>query len=318
MKVNNTAIFMGDTSLDERHGTVRNGQGQGNTIFAGNLSKNFDPVAEKRKQAQKQAMKIVTDTWAGDRKIDDDIEGRRQRISQLQEEIGKAKKEAMDIEKMREELRESCGIDPDSQEEQDLKLLEKEKEARMPGSNVHISDEEAERIKEIKAAGLTEYQERSLEMKDYAIDWEKQAYEMKKEAETERAVITATKLERLKKDPMVGAQRQAEEIREAASQEIIGMLMDEAKDHIDEEMEEMKEAAEKKEEKEEEQEEKLEKIKEKKEEQEELTEDILEVTQQLTEMSSTQLDIQDELKEMMQKMKLLEEDIKGAAVDNKI
>ena len=220
-----------------------------------------------------------------------------------------AKKEAMDIEKMREELRESCGIDPDSQEEQDLKLLEKEKEARMPGSNVHISDEEAERIKEIKAAGLTEYQERSLEMKDYAIDWEKQAYEMKKEAETERAVITATKLERLKK---------AEEIREAASQEIIGMLMDEAKDHIDEEMEEMKEAAEKKEEKEEEQEEKLEKIKEKRKEQEELTEDILEVTQQLTDMSSTQLDIQDELKEMMQKMKLLEEDIKGAAVDNKI
>lgn len=319
MKVHNTTIFMGDTSRSERHGNISsNEKKSGKTIFAGNLNKNLDPVAQKKKEAQQKAMKIVSDTWAGDGEIDDDLEERRNKISRLREEVGQAKSAVNDIEAERERLRESYGVEADSQEEQDLKLLEKEIDAKTAGSNVHISKEEADRIAELKAAGLTDYQKRSLDMKEETVYYENQIYEMEEEIKVENAVIRGTKLERLKKDPMVNAQKEAENVLEAASQEIMGMLMDEAKDHIDEEMEEKLEAAREKEEEEKELEEKLEKIKEKKEEEEEFTEDILEAAQEITQLDDVQSEVQQEIKDLVSKMKLLEEDIKGAAVDKTI
>ena len=68
------------------------------------------------------------------------------------------------------------------------------------------------------------------------------------------------------------------------------MLIDEAKDHMDEKMAEEKEAAEEKAEKEEAEEERIEKQNEKKK----------------------------EIKKIVDEMKLLEEDIKGAAVDTTV
>lgn len=318
MKVHNTAIFMGDTSRSERHGNSKTEEKNRSTVYAGTLNQNFDPIAQKKKQAQKQAMKIIGDAWAGDQKIDDDLEERRNKIAELRSAAKEASGELKNIEDGRAALRESYGVAEDSQEEQDLKLLEKEIDAGTPGKQVFLSPEEKERIKQIKANGLTEYQTRSLEMKEAGVYYEKQIYDCNTEIETENAVIRGIKLERLKSNPMGKAQDQAEDIMEAARQEIIGMLVDEAKEHIDEEMEEKKEAAEKKAEEKEELEEKLEKTKEKKEEQEELTEDILEATEQLTELTGQQTDVQKEIQNMMDKMKLLEEDIKGAAVDESV
>lgn len=316
MKVHNTAIFMGDTSRSERHGNMPSEEKKSrNTIFAGNLNKTIDPIAQKRKEARQQAMKIVSDTWAGDKKIDNDLEERRNKISQLQGEIGQARSTVNEIEADREKLRETYGVEADSQEEKDLKLLEKEIDAKISGSNVSISKEEADRIEELKAAGLTEYQKHSLEKKEETVYYKNQIYDKEKEIEVENAIIRGTKLERLKKDPMVKAQAQKEDILEAARKEIIGMLTDEAKEHIDEEMEEKKEAAEKKAEEEKELEEKLEKAKEKKEEREELTEDILEAAEEIVQLDDVQSEMQQEIKDIVSKMNLLEEDIKGAAVD---
>ncbi|MBO5056558.1 MAG: hypothetical protein J6C64_09455 [Lachnospiraceae bacterium] len=316
MKVHNSTIFMGDTGRSERHGNMTADEKKsGSTIFAGSLNKTLDPIAQKKKEARKQAMKIVSDTWAGDKKIDSDLEERRNKIAELRSEIGQARSAINDIEAEREKLREAYGVEADSQEEKDLKLLEKEIDAKIPGSNVSISKEEAEKIEELKAAGLTEYQKRSLEMKEETVYYENQVYEKEKEIEVENAVIRGTRLERLKKDPMVKAQAQAEDILEAASKEIIGMLADEAKEHIDEEMEEKKEAAKEKAEEEKELEEKLEKIKEKKKEREELTEDILEAAGEMVQLDDVQSEVQQEIKDLVSKMKLLEEDIKGAAVD---
>ena len=112
---------------------------------------------------------------------------------------------------------------------------------------------------------------------------------------------------RLEKSPMREAQEMADEILEAASKEIIGMAWAEAKDHIDEEQKKREEQAEKAAEKKEELEEKLEKAKEDREEAEELTEAIKEAT--------SMDDVKREINEMLDKMKLIEEDIKGAKVD---
>lgn len=318
MKVQNTTIFMGDTSRSERHGDSRQEKKSGTAVYGGNLNQNLDPIAQKKKQAKEQARKIITDVWASEQEINSDLEERREKITRLRSDVKEAKTALKEIENNRAALRESYGVEEDSQEEQDLKLLEKEIDAGLPGKNVTLTREEQERLAQIKADGLTEYQTRSLEMKESGYDYEKTVYESGKEIQTENAIIRETRLNRLKSSPMLAAQKEADEIMEAARQEIIGMLVEEAKTHVDEEMQEKKEAAEKKAEKEEELEERLEKSREQKEEQEELTEDIRETTEQMTELTGQQTDVQQEIKDLMDKLKLLEEDIKGSSVDQSI
>lgn len=315
MKVNQT-IFMGDDTLRARHGqeSTQNNVGK-KSIFAGGLNKAVDPILQKKQQAQKQAMKIIGDTWAGDRKIDDDIDARRARINKNWENIGKAKDELNRISKEREGLREKYQVEEGSQEEQDLKLLEKEIDSERPGSEVHLTKEEREQIEEIKKNGLTEYQTRSLEMKKSGESYETEIDEAEKVIKAENAAIASIRLERLKKDPMVGAQKNAEEIIDAARDEILGMLIDESKDHIDEEMEEKKEAAEKAEEKKEEQEEKIEKKNEKEAQEEQFREQIKDSTELMTKSDELLDDVQRKVKKILDEMKLLEEDLKGAAVD---
>lgn len=315
MKVQNTSIFVGDASRSQRHGRAQQQECGKKNVFAGGMNQNFDPIAQKRQQAQKKAMQIVGDTWENERKIDLDMEERRNKIARLQNDIRQADDSVREMEDARQALRESYGVEADSKEQKDLELLAKEIDSQTPGKKVSLTQEEREEIERIKAQGLTEYQERSLGMKQDAQFYEKQIEEMRGEIDTENAVIRGTRLERLKKDPMVGAGKQAEKIMEAASKEIVGMLMDEAKDHIDEEMAEKTEEAEKKAEEEKEQEEKLEKLKEKKEEQEELTEAIADLARDTVQLDDVKTDIQQEIKDMVTKMKLLEEDIKGAAVD---
>ena len=316
MKINHTAIFMGDTTKSQgRENTVSGEKQNNNSVYAGNLNQKLDSIAQKKQKAQQQAMKIVGDAFEGDRKIDQDMEARREKIRLLQADIRKAQAEVNDMEARRDALKGTYGIQEGSVEEKELALLEKEADAKMSWKKIFLTKEEREELARIKEDGLTEYQQRSLEMKEYNAYYEKQIYDMNMQIKEEDAMIRATKLERLKSSPMVKAQEQAEDVMEAASKEIVGMLMDEAKDHIDEEMEEKKEAVEKMEEEKEELEAKLEKAKERKEEQEELTEVITESTQQMIELDGAKGDVQDEVQKMLDKLKLLEEDIKGAAVD---
>jgi Spy/CpxP family protein refolding chaperone len=91
------------------------------------------------------------------------------------------------------------------------------------------------------------------------------------------------------------------------------MLFDEGKDHIDEEQKKQEEQAEALKEKKEEQEELIEKRKEDREEAEELTEEIIQGTDDVS--GKTLSEVQQELKEILDKMKLIDEDIKGAQVD---
>lgn len=140
-------------------------------------------------------------------------------------------------------------------------------------------------------------------------EYQKQYDNIKNEMKAEIAAIKATKLERLKSSPMLEAQKEAEKIMEAASDEIIGMLVEEAKDHIDEEKEEREEKAEEIAEKREEEEERIEKSKEKSEEAEMMAEMI---------RQSVSNDTQREIEELLDKLKLIEEDIKGTTVDTQL
>lgn len=138
----------------------------------------------------------------------------------------------------------------------------------------------------------------------------------------------------LKNNPMIAAQKESEAIREAAGKEILSMLVDEGKDHIDEEMQEKVEQAQEVKEEKQEQEEKLEAIREEKlqlesqteaarekaRENEERTEELLEALpmEEMLQMGVNKTDFQQELKDIMQKMKLIEEDMKGTTVDENL
>ena len=315
MKVQNNSIFMGDDIRSARH---REGDTTGNdrkkSINGSELKNRVDPIAAKKEEARKKAMKIIGDVVANELKTDDDLTARRERIKSLRKDIGDANRAVREIEDSRAALRDTYGIDENSQEEQDLRLLEKGARAKMPGSGIIMTYDELKKIKEIKAKGLTEYQERTLEMLELETSYVTTAYEAKQEIMVENRIISATELERLKNHPMIDAQKQADAVMEEASKEIMGMLIDEAKDHIDEEAEREKEETLAEKEKEEELQERIDAVKDKKE-NEELTEDILDG---VAEAASTAADVntaQQEVKDMMNIMKLIEDDIKGAVVD---
>lgn len=320
MKVNNTMVFMGDDTNRLRHSeqplkTTDTGR---KSINGASFRAKTDPIAAKREEARKRAMKIVGDAFTNELKIDDDLNTRRDKVKALQQEKGEAKRAIKEIEDGREALRDMYGVDPDSKEEQDLKLLEKEVRSKMPGSEIILSKEEKEQIAKIRENGLSEYQERSLDMLESETYYHQTVYEADIEIKTENQIISATELERLKSHAVIDAEKQADAIMDAASDEIVSMLVDEAKTHIDDEAEEKKEQAKAEKEKQEEVQEKIDAAKARRKESEELTEDILDGVQEASHMTSDVNQAQQEIKDMMNKMKLIEDDIKGAAVDKSV
>lgn len=321
MRVENTSFFMGESIS----GVMREGQQPGAnsskvsglSINGSTLATQNDPIAAKREEAKKKAMKIIGDAFANDRKIDEDLDARSEHIRKLKGVQNESRKAVNEIESDRVALRETYGIETDSAEEKELKLLEKEFRAKQKGSDVFLSKEDAEEITKIKARGLSEYQSRSMEMLDYEKPYLDAIYEAGQGIEEENLTIAAIKRELPKNTAMLKAQDKAEAIEDAASKEIMGMLVDEAKEHIDSEAEENEEKAKEKKEKEEELQEKIDAAKEKRKEQEELTENIVESAQDLTVATSNINDAQKDIKDMMNKLALVEEDMKGAAVDEK-
>ena len=236
------SIYVGESTRAMRRQEMEEqqaGKGKKNqkSVFAGELNGIQDNILVKQQKARKEALKVVTDTWSGDKKIDNGLKERRERIKSLQEEVGNAKKELADIARQQEDLQERYGIDADSAEQKDLELWLKSREAgRNP--EVSLTKEERERLAGLAGQELTEYQSRVLELDSYGDYHRAIIAEDEKQIEIENKIIRDTKLERLKKDPMQGAQKQAEAIEEAAGKEILGMLAEEGKEHVDKEQEE--------------------------------------------------------------------------------
>lgn len=320
MKVRNISVYMGE-QVRGTEGPNAQKEGQQvkkGAIYGGSLTQLCDPVEQKRQQAKQRAMKIVGDVWKNEQKIDDDLAARKEKVRELLQEQGEYRREIGALEEERALLKEQYGVKDDSEEQRELELLEKELDAQISSKRITLTKEEYEQIAKIKQRGLTEYQSRMLEKKEACFGYELRIEKIEKEVRIENAIISGVKLERLKSNPMGEAIDQAEAVQKAASEEILGMLVEEGQEHIEEEMQEKKETAEKKKEKEEIQEEKLEHIKEKKKQQEELSEDILKTMEELINLDSKQSTVQKELKDMMSSLKVLEEDIKGAKIDKEV
>lgn len=317
MRIDRNVTFFaggGNDEKDSRHvaGVNQNRKSNSISIFGGNLSVGEDKILMKKKQAQKQALKVVGDTWDNNRKVDSELDERREHLKKATQEYANAQKNLKELENREEELRSQYGVEADSQEQMDLELLKK-REASLNGKEVDFTEEEMERLGQIDQQGPTEYQIQCMDISQRKNDCQKIAADSERTMIEENAVIRGIRKERLKDTSMVEAAEQAKEIKEAASQEIVGMLMEEAKEHIDEEMKKKEEQAEKIKEEKEEKEELLEKSKEKKEE-----EEIEVTTEEILTLDETGNDFKKEMQNIVDKMNLVAEDIKGSVVDQSV
>lgn len=328
---------------DVRMNQDNGGQMRNGSINFNQLGGKLDSILMRRQQAQKKAMKVVGDAWDADRKIDLDLEDRRNHIQELKGNIDESMELIDGCNAYKEELMETYGVSADSEEQKDLELLEKRMRSRQPESNVRLTKEEEERLAEIDKKPLTEYQQRALAIDNDISRYDSDINKAMAEIRGENGAIRAIKQERLKDHTMVDAQKEAEQINADASKQIIGMLIGETQDHIDEELAEKIEDAKEKAEEKEEQEEKLEEQRTEKEEQQVQLEikqeenrnaeeikaeqrqrareqaDLLEEMQGNTVLpSSNTAEAQAQIREMLQRMKLLEEDLKGVNVDKKL
>lgn len=293
---NENSLFITNENAMNRRAGEKAQEGKKNTIYAGNIGVRPDSIQIKRQQAQKKAMKILQDTFNADKELDQGMEDMATRATELQDQNLEYRKELDQIRNTRAELEKNYEGSEDK-ENSDLDLMRKE-----------LDDQE--QVIQSKIAG----NENSIK--------------------GIRKSLSDMKIERLKSNPMLEAQDEAEEIMVSANKEIFGELINEGKKHIEEKMAEEKEKAAERAEKKEEEEEK----KEAKEKQEAETEAWIEGTKkaassdrdtipsvkEFDEIASKTSDpasktkVEKEMEEILDELKLIQDDLKGAAVDANI
>lgn len=304
-----------------------------------NIRGESDVVLMRKQIAKKRAKKAIEDAWAGDRKIAEDVEARKENLQELRGEISQKTGYLMAYQEKKAKLKEEYAIDEESAEHK--ALLEK-REQSLVNPEVALTQGEKDRL-----ARIDEYEERVREMEQISFEmWADKKTglrDMLSDEEAGIAAVTAIHLERLKFHDMADAQNAARKAEAAAGEDIIDMLTGEAKDHISETLDKKREEAKERVEEEGIKKEKLEAQrteKELKQEQFELEqtenraaeearieqqknarkqEDILmNVEKSSTGTASTSSQMRIEIKEMLHKMNLLEEDLKGMEVDGSI
>lgn len=299
INVNNTNLGVNGTFFKGM-----NEQGSRKTLLMENNNNQNNSIAEKRKEAQKKAMKVVSDAWDTDKAIDKSIEERRNHYQEMLSLKNEAQSQINDINNQIDALKEEYGITDELESK------------NWP----------------------TDFKQAYSALKEPMGELKKQIEDADKLMKDDVADIRAIAIERLKSNPMLDAQKTADAIHAATDEEIIGMVMQEAKDNIEEKMEEAQEKAEKDAEKKEVEEEKLEDIKEVKAMQEAMiartkeavdkaearheennAPDIpLEDLMKLAQINSETGKAQKALKDIKNSMSLLEADLTGIEVDEEV
>ncbi len=233
-------------------GAAKAGQKSGNlsSISGANL-KGESLIQQRQGLAKKQALKVVSDAFGGEKKLDAQMQSIKDEIKRLQDEINEKTVNTIENDAKLKELQEEYGIDPDSKENQDLTRL------------AFKANYSKEGLSEEEMSSMSEYQQKAL----YYVSKNQQN---SLDIDRAKSLLAANvqgysdmKSERNKSQDMLNAQEAAEEIMEASNGETIALLTQEAVDHVDEEQkereEEAKEAAEKKKEEKKEEAKKLEK-----------------------------------------------------------
>ena len=282
-----------------------------------------DPLVERKAHAFEKARKIVSDAFAGEQKIDAEM----QELRDLSARLVKENKEKLDQisqnETEMDELVQMYGVTPDSQQQKDLEILMKKNDSYYDPS-VRLNSEEQKRYDEIMAQGPTEYQLRMMERHEENNRLEREMQENLLAIHANGSALRYIKGERLKTNPIGDAEDAADKVLEAESEVITSELVGEALDHMQEELAGKVEEAEKQAEQKAETKERIEKVQEKVEEQKQQVEEFREENDEVQSTSESitpedivqiQEQIQAEIDQVLEELKLLAEDLKGNAID---
>ena len=281
------------------------------SISAGNLNDMTDRefnISQKRKIARKQAMKLISDAWDKDNKAAQgikDMESEKADIANINADL---KSKLKDIDKSQKDLQELYGVHSESQEQKDLELLK-------------FSKEEIDRLKELQNEPLTEYQKKALMINSSKDVIRSQIDQNDLKAMNKTMSINNAKLEQLKSQDMLKAGDAADSIIEAAYKDIFGMLVNEGKQNIDDNMKEQQEEAKKAEEEKEKKQEQIDEAKKKRQEEKELLEneqqaDKLELDNSINSQAVDHLsEAQQQVEQLMKNNNMVNEDIKGIEID---
>lgn len=244
----------------------------------------------------------------------------RNQESPLRDRIAEKKAEAQEkaMKFVREAFQADLEIDEGMEESrQHVKALKEERTGLRDGlADIEKRQETLEAARENGEIGEEVYQDELKALNQERITQEQKLAQNQGMIEGENASIRGTRLERLKHHTMVDAWDDADNILAAANDEIVGMAMQEGVDHVDEEAEKREEQAENIKEEKKEKEELLEKQKEKREEEETWIEELS--PEEFSDLTKSSDDVQKEVQDMLRKMNLLDEDLKGAAVDESL
>lgn len=307
-------------------------------VFGGALRLTEDSIAQRRKEAQEKAWRLVKQAWESDGEADRMVESRRRHTQEMLAVKEEALAGVADVQEEKEVLRKLYEVDADASEQKDLELLEKAQNINSGVSSERLTEAERSRLEELCQKPLTEYQSRGLELNRQEIVWKKKMLGADRQIRDDAADIQSIGKERLKSAPVLKAKKEAEELLDAANQDIIGMLVQESKAYIDETSEELKEEAEKSAEKKEAREELLEEQKIKRAMQEAVLADSREAAQKAKALEESRdapvlavseilnlargetaaEEIGQSLEELKNSMKLLEADLKGMKVDEEV
>ena len=338
-------IGVQDISIQDQNSTgsitkSQNRNKNSTTISAANLTGD-SLIAQRQGLAKKQALKVVSDAFGGEKKLDAQMQSIKDEIKRLQDEINEKTANTMENDAKLKELQEEYGIDPDSEESKELSKLA----FKMNNSKDGLSDEEISK--------MSEYQQKALY---YVAANQQNSLDIDRAKAQQMGNVQGysdMKRERLKSQDMLDAQETAEDIMDAANGETIALLTQEAVEHVDEEQkereEEAKEAAEKKKEEKKEEAKKLEKEAM----QQEMIENIKEhaaesqrtsadtkraiarreraeadsmgaedaqrtIISEGASMEDTQNAVNSEITNILNKLSLLSNDVKGSTVDSQI
>ncbi len=232
---------------------------------------NQNMIEQRRHQGRKQATKIITDQFARDGKISDQIVECQDRQKEHVEDLSTINGFLNDVKKEIEALAKEYGV----------------------GENED-------------AVANPEYNERLKELEDRRFQLENMADQKLNSIGAESSSITAIKQVQAESQGMVDAENSANAVLEAVSDEITSMIWEEAKEYLDEKAKEEEEKAEKIAEQTKEQEEFIEQTKEKAEENEVQMEELSdtlknqdELLRELEKIKKEQLLVDEDLKGLL-------------------
>lgn len=257
-------------------------------------------IGENQARMQRSALRLVMDQFQSDMSVDAEFGSSLDNQKKLVNETAQAQQEVNRIDQLQEELRTNYGVSVDSKEEKDLSLIRKIKD-----SSQCLTKDELKQVASLD--GLTDYQQEALKFDKIKDVWKDIIDDGNREIGNISATISAMSIELVKSHPMIDAQDTATQMVDAASKEQMAQLMNQVKEQIDEHMDQVKEEKESTESK-----------KDKDSGNQSQLDQLQNSGSEVEHNKIEQLAVQQKVEALIKKLGILDEDVKGIKINEKI